>query len=150
MNLGVYGKYTFLEDDGAAENGRAIRITGDHHEWVIGWETSRLFALESPSGTDLDEKGNLRVRVILRARCQAADGDDGDALTIGMGLYDGTRAKDLFRRTLKTTQLGKDQYRSIDLGTVSIRKGTRLWIAPTDRPEAVQNLYVDRIVFIRE
>ncbi|MBO7678839.1 MAG: DUF4838 domain-containing protein, partial [Thermoguttaceae bacterium] len=150
MNLGVYGKYTFLEDDAAAENGRAVRITGDHHEWVIGWETSRLFALESPSGAGLDEKGNLRVRVILRARCQAADGDDGSALTIGMGLYDGTRAKDLFRQTLTTTEMGKDQYRSIDLGTVSIRRGTRLWIAPTDRPEAVQNLYVDRIIFIRE
>ncbi|MBQ2682869.1 MAG: DUF4838 domain-containing protein, partial [Thermoguttaceae bacterium] len=150
MNLGLYGKYTFLEDDAAAQNGRAVRITGDHHEWVIGWESSRLFSLDSPSGAGLDEKGNLRVRVILRARCQAADGDDGSALTIGMGLYDGTRSKDLFRRTLKTTELGKDQYRSIDLGTVSIPEGTRLWIAPTDRPEAVQNLYVDRVVFIRQ
>ena len=148
MNLSHYGQYTFLEDDPAAENGRAVRITTDHHEWVLGGETNRLFSLDSPSGVSLDEKGNLQVRVILRARCQAIEGDDGNALTFGMGIYDGTRSKNYFVRNLKTSELGKDQYRSIDLGTVSFPKGTRLWMAPTNRPEAVQNLYIDRILFV--
>ena len=148
MELAKLGTWSFIEDDAAAENGKTVRLPGDHHQWAIGWDSNMVSQLRSPSETGPDEKGYVKARVILRARCQASDGDDGEALRFG--IWDWTRSANSFSRTLKTSELGKEEYKTIDFGVVPFSPSARLWISPAARPEAVQNIYVDRVVLIRE
>ncbi|MBQ2682866.1 MAG: DUF4838 domain-containing protein [Thermoguttaceae bacterium] len=148
MPLGAVGELSFREDDAAADNGRAVRLPGNHHEWEVGWAPSPIFQLRSPSAAAPDEEGFVSARMILRARCQAVEGDDSDALEIG--IWDFGRTCNTFHRTLKSSELGKEEYKTIDLGIVKIGTTSHFWIAPTDHPEAVQNLYIDRVVFIRQ
>ena len=149
--LANQGKFSFLDDDAEAGNGKAIRLPGDHHEWAVRWEVSGLGRLRSGSSADLDERGYVNARILLRVRCDAAQGDNGDALNIGV--YDWGKRGDIFRRTLKTSELGRDKYKIVDLGVIPIEgsvSATCLWFSPTERPDAVRNVYIDRMVIIRE
>ena len=141
------GTWTSREDDRAALNGRTARLMGDHHQWAFNWNAGKLALLRSPTGKDPDEGGFFRVRVILRVRCQATN-EDSSALYFG--IYDQKRKAETFRRALMASELGKDQYQSIDLGFVQIGSDSLLWISPANHPESVQNVYIDQIVFIRE
>ena len=151
VRLGGQGKQSFLEDDAEAGNGKAIRLAGDHHDWSIQWDVSGLERLRSGAGAPPDERGYVKARILLRARCDAADGDDGDALSIGV--YDKDTKGRVFLKTLKTTELSRDGYEIVDLGVLPVEgsaTATLFWFAPTERPDAVQNIYIDRMVLIRE
>ena len=142
------GKWIFPEDDPQSSNGRTIRVAGNHRQWVIMRDTDALWLLDSPSGSPIDKEGHFRGRVIISARCQANEGAQGAALEVGLHNY--MNGKGTFYRVLTVDELAGPDYKTIDLGEMEMGSNIQFWVAPLDRPEAVPNIYVDRIIFIRE
>ena len=147
-DLSEVGKGCFLEESPQSGVGQIVRVAGDHDHRVIKQDTDPVMLLDSPSGSDPDREGHIRGRVILCARCESKSGTSGAALDIG--LYDRRNRVDTVTRTLTVDELAGPDFKAIDLGEMEFGSYIQLWLAPKNRPEAVPNIYVDRIVFIRE
>ncbi|MBQ6620390.1 MAG: DUF4838 domain-containing protein [Thermoguttaceae bacterium] len=147
MTAGI-GEWIFSEDDPKSCDGRTIRIAGNHHQWIIMKETGAMKLLNSPSGSPLDEEGHFRGRILLSARCDTTEGAEGEALDVG--IYDWKSKKGIYGRALTVDELAGDDYKTIDLGEVELGNNLQFWVAPKNRPEEVPNIYVDRIIFIRQ
>ena len=141
-------RWVFVEEDAAASNQRAARMPGDHTQWAAAFYPAIAPTLVSPSGQALDENGRAACRVLLYARCDAADNADGSALNIGV--YDEKNKKGLYGASLSVEQLKGSEYHEFDLGVFPLDAETLIWTAPVNRPDAVSNVYIDRIVLIRQ
>ncbi|MBQ6620391.1 MAG: DUF4838 domain-containing protein [Thermoguttaceae bacterium] len=142
------GEWIFPEDDPKSSDGRTIRIAGNHHQWIIMRDTDGLKILRSPSGSAPSEEGRFRGRVLISARCDTTEGAAGEALDVG--IYDWKNRRGTYGRALTVDELAGDDYKTIDLGEMELGSNLQFWVAPKNRPEAVPNIYVDRIIFIRE
>ena len=148
-NFRLFGidQYIFLEEDPNASNQRAARMPGTHTEWSVAWYADRAPILNSPTGAEPDEEGRVRGKVLIYARCDAPeDGADKGAMSIGV--YDETNRKGICGRTLKSSEMAGSDYKVFDLGTVPLGHAILIWTAPIKG--GVPNVYVDRIVIIRE
>ena len=129
------GEWAELVDDPAASDGRAARMPGSHREWAVRLPLSDDLAAGNP------------WHVYVSARCDATT-QQGPAMT--MGIYDPAERKGVAHRAVKIAEaVGKD-YRVFDLGPHDVRGPMYLWIAPPERPDDVQHVYVDRVFLIRE
>ena len=142
------GRWTFSEEEPAAYNHRTVRILNTHAQRIIRMDTDLVQLLDSPSGSTPDQEGHVRGRILLSLRCQANEGADGDAIDIGID--DLKSRQTIYARTLTVDELAGPDYRIIDLGEMELGKNLQFWIAPKNRPEAVPNIFLDRMVFIRK
>jgi len=147
FTLHQLGKYVFIEEDPKASNGLTLRMGGDHTQWATSWPIPAWVHQMKPTvGEENAEKNVGKFHVYASVRCDAT----GPGRAMEMGVYDGSENKNLGGRTLSAERISGAEYHWIDLGTIEfIRKnGQYFWAAPVNRPEAVQNVYVDRIVIV--
>jgi hypothetical protein len=111
-------------------------MPGDHYEWAVQCRFS----------DELREGNPWRCYVV--ARCEAAAGTDGLAMT--MGIYDGRDKRSLVHRRIEVAESAGSQYRVFDLGVHELREEMYLWIAPPRRPGEVDAVFVDRVFLVRE
>lgn len=148
FRLAGLNRWVFLDKDAAASNGYAARMPGDHIQWAAALYASLAPSLASPSGKSPDENGRVNCRVLLFARCDKRENAAGSALTLG--IHDEENKKGIFGKTLSVEELAGPEYKQFDLGVFPLDAKTLLWTAPVNRPDAVPNVYIDRIVLIRE
>lgn len=148
FRLAGTGYWVFVEEDAAASNGRAARMPGDHTQWATAFRPFIADALISPTQNPLDENGRSLCRVIIYARCDAPEGGTGSALAVG--IYDGKNKKGIFGQTIPVERLAGPDYQPFDLGIYPLDGDTLIWTAPVNRPDAVSNVYIDRVVLIRQ
>jgi hypothetical protein len=131
------GLFTIVEDP-AASNGLARRMPNTHTIWACH---------SHPLG-DYGVQDGSRWRVALHVRCDA-DTDDGAALTLGV--YDDARRQSVVSRTIPVRELRGTEYRTVDLGVLTLGEQMYAWAAPVVRqPGEVAAVYVDRVLFVRE
>ncbi|NLC59405.1 MAG: DUF4838 domain-containing protein [Armatimonadetes bacterium] len=135
MSLAGLGTWVTLVDDPAASDGRAARMPGGHTNW----------AAQYPISGDVADGSAWRCYVYARHEGKAPTGT-----AFLMGIYDGPGAKDVVRHT-ETLESGSDgKYRVYDLGVHVLKPGMYFWVAPPGNADAVEAVYVDRFVLVRE
>ena len=135
FRLAKPGVWTESVDDPAASDGRAARMPGDHREWAVSFPLSGDLAPGNP------------WHVYVAARCDAT-AKDGRAMT--MGIYDSAAKKSVAARTVTVDQAAGPDYRVFDLGTHTLSGSMYVWLAPPERPDEIQYVYVDRVFLIHE
>ena len=142
----------FIENDSNASNMYCARMPGDHSDWSIACYTGHAAELRSPAGLEPDENGRVRGRVLLYARCDAPeDGADkaaADKVTLTAGVLDELTGKVVCEKSFSSSELAGNDYKVFDLGTFQLGYGIQIWSAPVK--DASPNVYIDRIVIIRE
>jgi hypothetical protein len=176
FNLHKLGEWTFAVEDKAASNGRAAKMPGDHHEWAASYTLDRslldltphppcsinMALPEGEGATDsplLGERVRVRglpegegtepqYRLYAAVRCEAAEGIEGTAMTLGV--YDPENRKEITSKTLTVAEISGRAYQWIDLGVLPLQPKQYVWFAPPRRPGEVDAVYIDRIVVVRE
>ncbi|MCF0234063.1 MAG: DUF4838 domain-containing protein [Thermoguttaceae bacterium] len=144
MNKSHLGSLAFNATDEAASNKRAVRMPGDHLEWALNWRVPKnISQLKSASG-NADSK-TYRVYAFVRCEATAAD---GSAMTAG--IYDESTKKSVAHKDLSVVEINGPEYKRVDFGAVELSSSQYVWFAPPKRPDDVQNVFVDRIVVVRE
>ena len=147
FRLAGLNRWVFLEKDLNASNRCAARMPGSHTQWAAGWYADRAPALISPSGAEPDEEGRVLGRVFLYARCDAPE-DGADKEVMSVGVYDEAKKKAIRGKRLTSGEMAGSEYKAFDLGTVPLGHEILVWAAPIK--DAAPNVYVDRIVVIRQ
>ena len=147
FRLAGLGREVFIEEDPNASNTSCARMPGNHTVWAAAWYTDRATALRSPAGLEPDDEGRVRGKVLLYARCDAPE-DGANKGVMAVGVYDELNSKGVCGKTLLSSELAGNDYKVFDLGTVPLGHGILIWTAPVK--DAAPNLYIDRIVIIRE
>ena len=142
------GKWTFLVDDEAASNKRAVKMPGNHFEWATSYTfDDSLFELKSEKSNDAPPT----FKIYAAVRCEASV-DNGAAMTLG--IYDYGLKKGVTSKSVPVSEIKGKEYKWITLGSVSLPQGAEhsynFWFAPPKRPDEVDAVYIDRIVVIRE
>lgn len=147
FNLHIPGKYVFIEEDPQASNGLTLRMGGDHTQWATSWSVQKWVHRMTPAlGEENSEKTAGKFRVFAAVRCDAT----GTGRAMEIGIYDETQHKNLVYRALTAEMISGPEYHWIDLGEVEFidENCQYFWAAPVNRPDEVQNVYVDRILVV--
>ena len=129
------GRWVTGVADPKASDGRAVRMPGNHPQWAAQW----------PVGEDVTGETKWHVRVAIRYEGTAVDG-----LAADLGVYDGEARKSRAQRHVQVPDVVDGEYHLIDLGPHALSKGCYVWVAPPNRTDGVEAVYVDRIVLVRE
>ena len=132
----------FRVDDEKASNKRAVRMPGDHNRWAT------RYALDDWGTAQSQTDGEQRYRLYAAVRCDAKDGIEGPAMSLG--IYDYENRKSVVSKTLSVANIRGPEYHWIDVGTLTLRPQLSFWFAPPKRPGEVDAVYIDRIVAVRE
>ncbi|MDO4587420.1 MAG: DUF4838 domain-containing protein [Planctomycetia bacterium] len=145
MNKSKLGEWTFIVEDSAAVNGKAIKMPGSHFEWAVSWNVNRFLPmLKSSTGNDeLPPQFHLYAFV----RCDAQT-NEGSAMT--MGVYDSEAKKGIVHKDIPVSDISGSEYKMIDLGVLPLKETQYFWAAPPKRPDEVEAVFVDQILLIRE
>ena len=144
-NKSRLGEWTFVVDDPAASNGRAVKMPGFHYEWATSWSLPQSLQYMKPVDDSSAEKPLYHVYFF--ARCDAST-DEGSAMTAG--IYDEAQKKGVQHITIPVSDLKGSEYRLFDLGTTPLATTSYVWFAPPKRPNEVDAVYVDRVIVVRE
>lgn len=128
--------YTQRVEDSLASDGKAIRMPGWHREWATSYTIPETVATAVA-------KWHVYAAVRWEATAQ-----EGTAMTLG--IYDYTNKKGVCSKTLKIEDFPDSGYQIIDLGSHALQKGMNVWFAPPERPDEVQNVFIDRIFLVEE
>ena len=137
-SLHAEGRLSFLETDAAASNGKAASIVGTTNAWAI---QARL-------GKFLDASP-VKWHVYAMARVDTKAGEPQTGSGLAGGIYDVTNRKYVGQVAIPIKEVAGSTYQRIDLGVHQLSGGMYIWFAPTQNP-AVEKVYVDRIILIRE
>jgi hypothetical protein len=102
----------------------------------------------APLGERVRVRGEEMYRLYVAVRCEAKEGIEGTAMTLGV--YDYENNKGITSKTLSVAEIRGSEYHWIDLGMLPLRPKLNLWFAPPRRPGEVDAVYIDRIVVVRE
>jgi hypothetical protein len=135
FSLAGSGDWAAIVDDSTASDGKAARMPANHSQWAVQYPISvDLFPGDS-------------VHCYVYARCDAK-ADDGAAFQFG--LYDQKQGQHAFQRVVSIAESRGTEYRCLDLGTHVLRTDMYVWLAPMNNPTEVDDVMIDRIVFVRE
>jgi hypothetical protein len=129
------GTWASWADDANASDGVAARMPADHTQWAVQY----------PLPDDFPDEGPWHCYVFARCDAKAAAGPG-----IRIGLYD-TAAHatiGLIEPTIEESA-GKE-YKPFDLGVHKLGSTIYFWIAPSNNPDQVEAVYVDRVVLVRQ
>ncbi len=161
LRCGQPGVWTFIEKDPAASNKRAVRMPSSHYEWAVTWSSDEFLKIMKPFGKSLSavkspaaqnvEQVKTEVKplyhIYMYVRCDAGSAE-GAAMTTG--IYNTITKKGVSRRTINVKDyLGKD-YKLFDYGTTEFPEGSYYWIAPERKPKDLKNVWIDRVIIVRE
>ncbi len=145
FNLHRFGTWTFSVDDAQASNKRAAKMPGDHFEWATSYNFDDSITELKPTGEPQDPPV---YRLYAAVRCDAQDGIEGNAMTLGV--YDYETKKGVTSKTLSVPEIRGPEYRWIDMGSIPLKPKQNFWFAPPKRPGEVDAVYIDRVVVVRE
>ncbi len=134
LRLGRPGEWTKLVKDPAASDAWAVRMPGTHREWAVSRPLSTLFATPQ------------RWRCVVVARSQAT-AKSGLAMT--MGIYDSKNRKGVAHKSVSVEESNGLEYHLFDLGVHQLDNNMYIWVAPPERPDDVQAIFIDRIYLLR-
>ncbi len=134
LRLGRVGQWTELVKDPAASDEMAVRMPGSHREWAVSQPLRNVF------------KAPQRWRCVVVARAEAT-AKSGLAMT--MGIYDTKNRKAVAQRRIAVKDATGPEYHAFDLGTHQLDRNMYIWVAPPERPNDVQAVFIDRIYLIR-
>lgn len=144
---GLPGKWTFLEDDPSASNERTVRMPSTHFEWALSWRYHPLINQMKSSFKEKDPEKKSLYHFYLFVRCDASS-DQGAAMTTG--IYNSLQKKGIKNRTILTKECRGKKYTMIDFGSAPLEEGSYFWIAPAKGNSDLQNVYIDRMIIVRE
>ncbi len=145
FNLSKKGEWTFIENDSTASNGRAIRMPGTHYEWATSWSVNPYLKMLAPVKQEKSEKPLYHL--YLYVRCEA-DTDEGMAMTTGV--YDTKGKKGISGKAISVKECKGTAYKMFDYGTTTLEDGSYFWIAPERHHHGLKNVYIDRMIIVRE
>ena len=148
FNLARSGEWTFLIDDEKASNKGAVKMPGDHFEWATSHTFDNSLNDLTPKESAAVPPEALEYRLYAAVRCDAKEGIEGPAMTLGV--YDYENKKGVVAKTLSVAEIRGSEYHWIDMGAIPLRPGHNFWFAPPKRPGEVDAVYIDRIVVVRE
>jgi hypothetical protein len=138
------GRLATVVSDPLASNGKALRTACDHKDWNIQVTDKFLRTLCRMTGLN----GKWKVIAWVRADAKAAR---GDALQVGIWSY---RARALcVTRTVKIEELDPKGYTPVEVGAIDFDQDAEkvsIWVAPLENPLAVDAIYVDRVLLVRD
>lgn len=132
------GTLSEVTDDPAASNGKTASIVGDTNQWAIQARVVNL--LDAPSA-------RWHVYVMARAGLKTGAAPTGEGLS--SGIHDVPSNKPIGSVTVPLKEIAGEQYQRVDLGVHQLSDSMYIWVAPTRNP-AVDKIYIDRIILIRE
>jgi hypothetical protein len=83
------------------------------------------------------------------ARVAVKPGQNLKATTLRYGVYDIANHASIVSSGIPLASIVGDQYHRIDLGVQPLNGGAYIWFAGLNDP-SVSNLYIDRIILIRD
>ena len=142
------GEWTHSIEDKKASNMRAVKMPGDHHEWATSYELDNTLLDLTPhlAGITAEQEPEYRLKVAVR--CEAADGIEGTAMTLG--IYDPKNKREVVHKVLPLADIRGNEYHWINLGVIPLKPKQYVWFAPPKRPGEVDAVYIDRVVIVRE
>ena len=139
-NMSLYreGTLSSIAKDAAASNGKTASIIGDTNEWAI----------QAKLGKFLDASPD-KWHVYAMARVDTKADAPQTGAGFQSGIYDVTNRKSVSQISIPLKDVASSSYQEIDLGVHQLDGGMYIWFAPTQNA-AVTNVYVDRIILVRE
>jgi hypothetical protein len=124
-----------IVEDPRASDGMAARMPANHPQWAVQYHLA----------DGLVEPGPWRCVAFVRCQAKAEQGT-----AIHAGLYDGAAGKSVATVDVAIPQCAGSQYMSIDLGVHDLQPGMYFWFAPANNAEAVDAVYVDRLLLLKQ
>jgi hypothetical protein len=135
FQIAVRGGLARRIEDPAASDGRAVRMPGGHREWAVRVTLSEDLTVGNP----------WRVYIVVRSEGPATDGPG-----LSAGIYDGGAGQGVTSRRVAVERVKSPDYQTIDLGAHRLDGNMCIWIAPPERPDEVEHIYIDRVFLVRE
>ena len=148
-------------DDPAASNGRAMLMQGFHNYRLRTIANTEIFKnwfvriwhekidVVAPINTchplfeNTDADSKFKVVVYLRCDATAKDGH----MTCGIQTQEG---KNVATRCFDAADIAGSEYQKIEFEPVSLSQSMFIWFTPLKKDEERQNVYIDRVMIIRE
>ncbi|NLC57966.1 MAG: DUF4838 domain-containing protein [Armatimonadetes bacterium] len=128
-------RWAARERDDLASDGVALRVSTNHREWA-----AQSWMETAPRET--------RYTYYASIRCEKT-GNAGTAF--GLGLYDLTNGQVVEQRTVDCQDVPDDgRYHTYKITTAPLRGEMYLFVHPTNNPENVQAIWVDRFWVVKE
>ncbi|MBU0610020.1 MAG: DUF4838 domain-containing protein [Armatimonadetes bacterium] len=130
------GTGSALKHDDLASDKVAAWNAGNHFEW----STQQWLAV-----ADLDPEATYGVYAAIR--CEKA-GELGGAFTAG--IYDAKNKIGLGHLALASESIKSDKYEVYKIASTKLHDQVYVWVAPTNNPENVKAVWVDRFWLVKE
>ncbi|MDO5580403.1 MAG: DUF4838 domain-containing protein [Planctomycetia bacterium] len=140
-------EWTFAEKDPAASNGRTVRMPSSHCEWALTWSYLPIIERMKSSLKTGEKPEKSLWHFYLSVRCEA-NTDLGTAMTAG--IYNAIQKKGIKGRSISVKECRGEKYTMIDFGSAPLEKGSYFWIAPAKGNTDLKNVFIDRIIIVRE
>jgi hypothetical protein len=134
FTLASAGTWAAIVQDAQASDGMAARMPANHPQWAVQYHVQDGLVDPGP------------WRCLAWVRCEAK-AEEGTALRVG--LYEGTSGQSLTAQDVTIDQFAGAEFAMIDLGVHQLRPGMYFWFAPDNNPEAVEAVYIDRILLLK-
>jgi len=133
------GSGTAIVEDAQASDQQAARLSGKANGWLIQAPLDKIF--------DAGESAAWHAYALVRIQPTPGAAIEKDALQ--MGLYDTEENRTVKVLSLALQSVVGEQYQVIDLGQNLLHAKQYFWLASLKNP-AVENIYLDRIILIRQ
>lgn len=128
-----------ITDDAAASDGKAAYMGTNSDDW----------AMQAHLGPFVESSDTIKWHVYAMVRTETTDDANPKSAAFSSGIYDVTNKKNFGVKSYSIESTKGSQYRRIDLGTYALNGGMYIYFVPGHN-DAVQKIYVDRIILVRE
>jgi len=126
-----------IVDDPKASNGKAAKMPGSHTQWATQFFISPELAESC--------QGEWNCYLIVRIEPGAESG-----LAFRYGIYDNGSRREVVTMGASIESARDGAYHTYSLGSHKLRGSYYVWVAPPGSGDAVKEIYVDRILLVRE
>ena len=135
FRLAREGTWAKLDHDPEASDQVAARMPGNHREWAVQRDLS-VAGLEE--GVTWEVYASVRVE---------ASAERGTAFT--GGVYDVANGRGVGSITVAIEEIAGEGYQTYRLATAPLHGQMYVWVAPPERPDEVDAVWVDRIWLVK-
>lgn len=135
FRLAREGTWAKLEHDPLASDQVAARMPGDHREWAVQRDLSVA---------GLERGATYEVYASIRVDAEAREG-----LAFTAGVYDVENRRGAGSISVELDEIADEGYQTYLLATAPLHDRMYIWVAPPERPDEVEAVWVDRIWLVR-
>ena len=110
-------------------------MPADHPQWAVQYHLP----------DDLPDEGPWHCYVFVRCDAKAETGPG-----MQIGLYDSAAGKSIASVGTTIEESAGKEYKPFDLGVHKLGSSLYFWVAPSNNPDEVEAVYVDRVVLVRQ